>query len=243
MKRFSWSRDWRDFFGDRPYPFDLDEVEKRDGALRPMRLVSAVLGAGGPRRVLDLGCGHGRHLAVLAAAGHRAYGTDRSGRAVARAAARHPRGTAVVADNGRLPFRDAVFDAAVSLYTSVGYPGAGPRTVFAEAGRVVRPGGHLVVEVADGRRSPVGAGCERLPGGVGVWFRYGTRHEVRQRNLALSTRAAGLYGFAYRRYTPSSLVDDVQYGDAWTVSALYGGFDGQPVAKDTTAIVVVACRR
>ncbi|AQS66428.1 class I SAM-dependent methyltransferase [Streptomyces pactum] len=243
MTRFVWSRDWRKFFGDEPYPFDLAQVEKRDGAQGPMRLVTAVLGPRTPQRVLDLGCGYGRHMAALAAAGHHVYGTDRSGRAVARAGARHPRGVAVVADNGELPFRDAVFDAAVSLYTSVGYAGAGPRTVFAQAGRVVRPGGHLIVDVADGRRRPISVGCELVPGGMGFWLRYGTRRQVRQRNLALSRQAIGLYGFEYRRYTPSSLAADIEHDDVWTVVTMQSGFDAQPVTGHSRRIVVVACRK
>jgi SAM-dependent methyltransferase len=243
MTRFVWSRDWRDFFGDDPYPFDLAQVEKRDGAQGPLRLVNAVLGPQSPQRVLDLGCGYGRHMAALAAAGHHVYGTDRSGGAVARATARHPRGVAVVADNGELPFRDGVFDAAVSLYTSVGYPGVCPRTVFAEAGRVVRPGGHLVVDVADGTQRPLSVGCEQVPGGVGAWLRYGTRRQIRQRNLTLSRQAIGLYGFAYRRFTPLSLAADIEHSDAWTVLTMYGGFDEQPITERSRRIVVVACRK
>jgi SAM-dependent methyltransferase len=236
-----WSTDWRDFFGDHPYPFDLEQVERRDAADARAPFVSALLGPA-PRRVLDLGCGYGRHMAALTRHGHEVHGTDTSRRAVERANQRLPRPTAVVADNGRLPFRNGVFDAAVSFYTSLGYAGTSDRAVFREAARVVRPGGHLVVDVANGSRRPFAVGWERVPTGVAVWARYGRGAEVRQRNLTLSRRSVGMYGFAYRRYSPDSLARDLAGDGEWAVQHVHGDFDGGPASAHSGRIVVVACR-
>ena len=51
------------------------------------------------------------------------------------------------ADYRELPFRDASFDAALNLFTSLGYLGDEEDTrVLAEIRRVLRPEGRLVIE-------------------------------------------------------------------------------------------------
>jgi SAM-dependent methyltransferase len=62
--------------------------------------------------VLDVACGHGRHLRWLAERGHRVTGVDRSPEAIAAVA---PLGRAVLADieNGPWPLDGETFDAVV----------------------------------------------------------------------------------------------------------------------------------
>ena len=62
--------------------------------------------------VLDVACGHGRHLRWLAERGHRVTGVDRSPEAIAAVA---PLGRAVLADieNGPWPLHGETFDAVV----------------------------------------------------------------------------------------------------------------------------------
>lgn len=62
--------------------------------------------------VLDVACGHGRHLRWLAARGHRVTGVDRSPEAIAAVA---PLGRTVLADieNGPWPLTGETFDAVV----------------------------------------------------------------------------------------------------------------------------------
>ena len=66
--------------------------------------------------------------------------------APARGGERWPKFTR--ADYRELPFADASFDAALNLFTSLGYLGDAEDTrALAEIGRVLRPGGRLVIEV------------------------------------------------------------------------------------------------
>lgn len=62
--QLKYARRSEDFFGETPYPIDLDVVEARDGASEAQRLLLAELPAP-PARILDLGCGHGRHAGPL----------------------------------------------------------------------------------------------------------------------------------------------------------------------------------
>ena len=66
-------------------------------------------------RLLDVGCGGGSHMAAFAAAGWTAVGVDPS---TAQLELARRRGCDVVEAHGEsLPFDDASFDAAVSLWT------------------------------------------------------------------------------------------------------------------------------
>ena len=100
--------------------------------------------------VLDAPCGYGRHSIVLAEAGYRVTGADRS--PVLLEEARRRSGGAewprwVQADHRELPFADASFGAALNLFSSLGYRGEnGDRETLAELRRVLRPGGSLVIE-------------------------------------------------------------------------------------------------
>ena len=126
-------------------PF-LDEERARSEAVAAASLAGAPEGA----EVLDCPCGFARHALVLAAAGYRVTGVDRS--EVQLAEAERRRGEAewprlVRADYRELPFHGASFDAALCLFTSLGYLGReGDVAVLSEFRRVLRPGGALVVE-------------------------------------------------------------------------------------------------
>ena len=112
-------------------------------------------------RVLDVGCGPGRHAIELARRGHRVHGVDISERFVelarSSAASEHLDGVSVeVADARSLAF-DREFDLVISLcqgaFGLTGGPGAatedGPfeldEPVLAGMARAVRPGGLVVV--------------------------------------------------------------------------------------------------
>jgi 23S rRNA (guanine745-N1)-methyltransferase len=102
-------------------------------------LAEAVLAGERPRTLLDLGGGTGHHLARLLDRLPDAVGVvlDSSRYAARRAARAHPRALAVVADSwARWPVRDAVLDRVLVVFA--------PRN-GAEAARVLRPGGRLVV--------------------------------------------------------------------------------------------------
>ncbi|HEY8545308.1 MAG TPA: class I SAM-dependent methyltransferase [Acidimicrobiales bacterium] len=103
-------------------------------------------------RLLDVGCGPGRHAYAFAEAGVEVVGVDISQRFVDLAAASAPPGTSFRRLDARaLPF-DAEFDAAISLcqgaFGLAGGPGApldADADVLAGIGRALRPGGVAAV--------------------------------------------------------------------------------------------------
>lgn len=94
-----------------------------------------------PQRVLDLGSDRGQLARMLAAAGHRVHGLDRSAAKIKELARRIPTGTHVVAQAESLPFTDQVFDVVSSAETLHRFA---PGLVSAEIARVLRPGGRVV---------------------------------------------------------------------------------------------------
>lgn len=102
-------------------------------------------------RILDLPCGVGRHSIVLAQRGFRVTGVDRTAAFIAIARARTPEGIEVdwrVADIREFDGRSA-FDAAINLFSSIGYfeePAQNVRALTALR-RSLRPGAPLVVDV------------------------------------------------------------------------------------------------
>src|SRR4051812_31462523 len=79
-------------------------------------------------RILDAGCGNGRHAMALAGAGYRVVGLDSSRvlLGAARRAARDARWPRFVRGSyATLPFAPGAFDAVVCLGTALGYLGDG----------------------------------------------------------------------------------------------------------------------
>jgi ubiquinone/menaquinone biosynthesis C-methylase UbiE len=141
---------WDAFFSDfylRAYADDERNEEAEAQALAAARMTGCPEGG----ELLDVPCGFGRHSVPLARAGYRVTGVDRSESLLAEArrrtgGERWPK--LVRADYRELPFRDASFDAAVNLFSSIGYLGDEQDTrALAEIGRVLRPGARLVIEL------------------------------------------------------------------------------------------------
>ncbi|HVL88458.1 MAG TPA: class I SAM-dependent methyltransferase [Candidatus Thermoplasmatota archaeon] len=151
-------------------------------------------------RVLDVGCGHGRHGLPARDEGFRVVGADPAPDMVRRAASR---GLPVVcASATSLPFRSSSFDATLSIATVHVIPGRALRLrALSEMGRVLVPGGRALVTAWDASE----ARFERAapwPGGelgdLSVPWREGGEsfprymHPYDREELAADARAAGL---------------------------------------------------
>jgi ubiquinone/menaquinone biosynthesis C-methylase UbiE len=115
------------------------------------RFLAEQPGAARPPRLLDVACGTGRTLKQLAAAHPdlRYYGVDLSPYYVqeARRILADVADLSLLVENAEaLPFVDGYFDVVTSVYLFHELPVNARRRVLAEAHRVLRPGGLLVIE-------------------------------------------------------------------------------------------------
>lgn len=116
--------------------------EQAQAQVRAMRACGLLPARGS---VLDIACGAGRHLHAMRSAGLDARGLDFS---MDLLRAGSLAGLAVRADMRAMPFANARFDWACSLFTSFGYFDSADDDLrmFAQAARVLRPGGSLVLD-------------------------------------------------------------------------------------------------
>ena len=140
---------WDEMFDEIYLTTYADNLGERDSGIEAEAAVR-LAGAEPPARILDAPTGFGRHALPLAKLGFHVTGIDRS--EVQLAEARRLAGEVewpkwVQADFRDLPFEDEAFDAALCLFTSIGYRGEeGDRRAFGEFLRVLRPGSALVLE-------------------------------------------------------------------------------------------------
>ena len=221
-----------------------DPAQTEAQALGAARLA----GAEPEAEILDCPCGFGRHSLVLAQAGYRVIGADRSQVLLdeARRRAGETELELVQADYRALPFEDASFDAVLNLFTSIGYTGReGDTQAFREFRRVLRPRGKLVVETMHRDRLArvfQSHRWERLP--QGYLIEEGSFDQV-----------TGMYSdkiiwipdegpqreFPYeiRTYTATELVEMLR-GAGFEDVRCYGGVDGEELTFETRLVLVAA---
>jgi SAM-dependent methyltransferase len=146
---------------------------------------------GGSRvAALDAACGTGRHAAFLSSLGCDVVGVDQSARMLDVARSKLPSARFEEGALTALPFDDAVFDLAVCSLALCHLPDPAP--ALAELGRVLRPGGRLVV--TDPHPMSAIAGGQAFYGGISADapMRYVRNHYHEASVWWRGFRAAGL---------------------------------------------------
>jgi SAM-dependent methyltransferase len=144
MDRSGTHNPWNAVFGREGRVFD----EPHEDIPRITRLLKER----GARRVLDLGCGSGRHVIYLAREGFSVYGLDEAPEALALTGQwLEQEGLQADLQQGNmvdaLPYPDASFDAVISVQVIHHARLATIRGIVAEIARVLAPGGTLFVTV------------------------------------------------------------------------------------------------
>jgi SAM-dependent methyltransferase len=193
-------------------------------------------------------CGFGRHVVPLARAGYRAVGVDRS-RALldeAKCRAGHERWPKLVAaDYRELPFADESFDAALNLFSSLGYLGDdGDTHVLGEIRRVLRPDARLVIEIMHRDRAVRGFHDQdwRLLGEGRLLLEQRTfdaASGVAQTTETLidTNGERESRSFSVRVYTATELLAMLTSA-GFAEAKPYGDLDGGPFGVDTRLVIV-----
>ena len=125
-------------YADKDYAAEVDVVEQAFQSY----------GLGAIRRVLDLGCGTGRHAAVLVERGYEVVGVDRSAGMLEHARARVPEARFVLGDLTSVNLGET-FDAVLLLFAVLGYQtgNADVQAALDAARRHLHPSGLLLFDV------------------------------------------------------------------------------------------------
>ncbi len=138
---------WNELF--KQDEFRWKEPHEQVVALAPL------LRARGACRVLDLGCGAGRHLVYLAREGFEMHGMDVAENGLAHARqwleGENLRAELLKSDMGEIPYADAFFDAVLCLCVIYHQKLEGMRRVVAEIHRVLQPHGLALVSLLSKR--------------------------------------------------------------------------------------------
>ena len=193
-------------------------------------------------RLLDLGCGHGRHLMHVPA-----FGIDRDPLSLVEAKSF---GAVARADFRAIPFRDRAFDGAWCWYNSLGtFEDDQVPLILAELGRCVAPGGSLVIQGSHLDRAvaqPEAGFDGPLPDGRHLKekavFSPPRRRDEIHRHLTLPDGRVLEAPFFIRYYDLDEwrgLLSGAGFEVTWWV----GGLDGAPLDDSSQDVIVGAKRR
>lgn len=199
-------------------------------------------------RVLDLGCGHGRHSIELARRGHRPVGIDLVPGFIERArteAAREGLSAEFVCGDMRAFASPPEFDAAICLFDAFGFHvDADHALILDRCLAALRPGGRLLLDVRTREHFVLSAPVSLVEMGNGdlmidrfqfdvesgrMIVRRAYLREGRRRETAFSVR---VYAYTELR--------DLLLARGFQVLRSCGGYDGAPMSASRPRTLVVA---
>ena len=210
--------------------------------------IAGLLERGVAGRVLDLGCGFGRHCLALVEAGLDAFGLDLSRELLLRSrglpGGRALGGRLACGDFRSLPFAAGAFDTVLMLFSSFGYfDDASNARVLDEVARVLSPGGRAVLDLMNPERIRATLVPESRRSGQGFVLEEHRRLEQWGRRVVKDVRLVD------EREGESRWHEDVRlYGPAELVALLAprglvpertdGDFDGSAFGPDSPRQIV-----
>ncbi|HEX6133361.1 MAG TPA: class I SAM-dependent methyltransferase [Longimicrobiales bacterium] len=197
----------------------------------------------GFRRILDLCCGSGRHAIPLAGAGYDVIGVDRDASAIARARSRsRSNARFIVADVRNAPV-SGVHDAVIVMWASFGYFAPDENVeLLRRVGRVLRPGGRLVVDVYNRDWFVTRQGERRIErAGIRVIEHKRVAGDRLTVELHYEGHAAA-DRFSWQVFTPPDLVDVLARAGLRTITACSGFDEHRNATADAARMQLVAER-
>jgi SAM-dependent methyltransferase len=222
----------------------LSVYAHRDEASAAAEVEFAASALGGARRVLDAGCGAGRHARALAGRGLDVTGVDLSLDLLRSAFSAGGGPRYVRGDLRALPFRDGAFDAVVSFFTSFGYfDDAGNARHASGLRRVTRKGGVLVLDFLNAAhvRATLVPRSEKERDGTRIVEERAVRGGRVEKDVTLTSPSGETRSWreSVRLYDRDEL-EDVVTTAGFRVRSVHGDLQGAPHGPRTPRCVVVA---
>jgi SAM-dependent methyltransferase len=196
-------------------------------------------------RVLDVGCGAGRHARAFQAAGAHCTGIDLSA-ALLRVARTVTNAPLIRADMRHLPIRPASMDLTVNLFTSFGYFASDPEhaSAVAEMASTLRPGGWLVLDFlnADAVRGALVPEEETHLAGQPVRIRRDLADAGRFVRKRITTADGRVFTERVRLFSADELAGMLASAGI-TVRHRFGDYDGSGITPSSPRIMLMGERR
>ncbi|MDX1417777.1 MAG: class I SAM-dependent methyltransferase [Candidatus Promineifilaceae bacterium] len=200
-------------------------------------------------RVLDVGCGFGRHSIELARRGYVVCGIDPSMAMIAAARTKAEK-AAVDIDFRQVRGQDfaseAVFDAAVCLFTTLGQIEAGEdnSALLKQVGQALKPAGYLVIEVPQRDTAVKMLRASERFGDGDVYTSITRRYDPDSQTVTEHFRVVNigrvtLFVLKYRLYSR----DELKWfliASGFAVIAELGNYHGEPLDPDHSVMLMVA---
>lgn len=222
--------------------FDFDYIK---GTEQEVGFLIELFGKDKTQKILDVGCGPGRHAVELAAAGYNLFGIDISNRlleiAMQRSRERNVSPRFVLADAREIPFKNAfdwiycLCEGAFGILES----DADNQRVLTNVGQALKPGGFLLLNVLSASyifRHPENDEEFDIERCVGYWTEYYTTEDGQQRKERCFNR--------YYTLPELSLLLDMaglDLVDAW--GCIAGNFQRKKLELDDFEFLAVAQKR
>lgn len=201
-----------------------------------------------PMRILDLGCGHGRHANRLAALGHQVTGFDRSvdflelARRQAQAL-----GLSVdycLGDMRSLDYNQ-VFDRALMMFTVFGYfDDRENLMVLRNIARLLKPGGRLLFDIQNRDVFLVGYRQDHVTEKEGNLMI--DRHSfdmlsgrLYNRRIVIRDGVRKDKPFFIRLYNATE-IRDLLHQAGLELEQIYSGWDAQPLSTESRRMIIIA---
>lgn len=212
-------------------------------AARMVGLIRRTIPWRGGWRVLDVGCGAGRHAAALEQAGARPFGLDLSA-GLLRRAREVSRAPLIRADMRYLPVRHGSMDLTVNLFTSFGYFERDEEHEWAlsSMARTLRPGGWLVLDFlnADSVRGHLVPADSLDLEGTTVTVRRWVSPDGHYVHKAIDTPRRR-FAERVRLFTAAEL-EELFHRAGIAVRHRFGGYDGEPPGPEAPRSILMGVR-
>lgn len=240
--------DFSQLFDADEYLYFMEDTLRAENTTAQVDFIERALALHPGQRVLDLGCGHGRHAIELARRGYRVTGVDLSesflgvARADARAAGVEV--DFVHGDIGAFEAREA-FDAAVCLFDAFGFfDDAHCLRILRNAHAALPPGAALLLDLRTREwmlRQPPATVVDKGNGDLMI-----DRQQFDLESGRLVDRRTTLRGHTRRDLTFSvrlfafTEIRSLMAMAGLGIASTFGGFDGAPLSPDRPRTLVVA---
>jgi SAM-dependent methyltransferase len=230
------------------YLYFLEDTLLEENTPAQVDFLTRALGLNAPARIVDLGCGHGRHALELSRRGHHVLGIDLVDGFItlAQAVAQREELKAefIRGDVRAMRPQTPMADHAVCLFDAFGFfDDAGQRAMLEAAHHMLEPGGRLVLDLRTReyvlRLPPVSVlekGSDLMVDRMN--FDIETGRLVDERTMVRDGRSRKVR-FSMRLYSYTearALLESVGFA----AEAVYGGYDGAPLSLTRSRTILIA---